>query len=93
MAHIAGYLHASAAAAAGSGATPASAAADPDAPLFLCEGRATSAARASARVSALAAALTQRLGMQVGRPRWLGHARSGVWVECMPGRRLSVGSP
>lgn len=56
-AHITGYLHAAAAATAG-GAGPAP-------PLFICEGRATSAADVSRRVAALAAALTQRLGMQV----------------------------
>lgn len=54
MAHIAGYLYAGAAASdSGSG------------PLFLCEGRATSALEASSRVAALAAGLTQLLGMQV----------------------------
>lgn len=62
MAHIAGYLHAAAAAAAtDASSTPAS----DGPPLFLCEGRATSARQASARVAALATALTQRLGMQV----------------------------
>ncbi|KAL4430592.1 hypothetical protein ABPG77_005832 [Micractinium sp. CCAP 211/92] len=57
-AHITGYLHAAAAATAGS--------AGPAPPLFICEGRTTTAADASRRVGALAAALTQRLGMQAG---------------------------
>lgn len=68
VAHIAGYLHAAAAAAAtdgGSSGTALAASPSTDPPLFLCEGRATTAAQASSRVTALAAALTQRLGMQV----------------------------
>lgn len=72
MAHIAGYLHAAAGAAAATpddagagGSAPDHAAAQP--PMFLCDGRATTARQASARVSALAAALVQRLGMQVWR--------------------------
>lgn len=56
-AHITGYLHAAAVATAGS--------AGPAPPLFICEGRTTTAADASRRVGVLAAALTQRLGMQV----------------------------
>ena len=55
MAHIAGYLHAAAAAAPPCGG----------APLFVCEGRATSAQEASRRVASLAAGLSQLLGMQV----------------------------
>ncbi|KAL4436917.1 hypothetical protein ABPG75_004056 [Micractinium tetrahymenae] len=57
-AHITGYLHAAAAATASSNG--------PAPPLFLCDGRATSAANALRRVAALAAALTQRLGLQAG---------------------------
>lgn len=69
MAHIAGYLHAAAAAAAtaaaGATTSPHHTAAAAEPPMFLCEGRATTALQASARVSALATALVQRLGMQV----------------------------
>ncbi|PRW57638.1 2-succinylbenzoate-- chloroplastic peroxisomal [Chlorella sorokiniana] len=71
MAHIAGYLHAAAGAAATAADAGASnATANHDAatepPMFLCEGRAATARQASARVSALAAALVQRLDMQPG---------------------------
>ena len=61
-AHITSYLHAAAAAADDCG-TPSAA---PAAPLFLCDGRATSAPQASRRVAALATGMAQRLGMQVG---------------------------
>ncbi len=73
MAHIAGYLHAAAGAAAAA-AVPATAhndAAAAQPPMFLCEGRATTARQASRRVSALAATLVQRLGMQVRHRRWV----------------------
>lgn len=80
MANIAGYLHAAAAAAATS---PHHTAAGAEPPMFLCEGRATTARQASARVSALAAALVQRLGMQVRRRRRAGVRRSCVWRRAL----------